>query len=113
MAYLLDDINRRVLEEPEAFVRECDAVYEGNVSRAAEVILSNMDRSRIVLLSGPSGSGKTTTAKNIELALEEEGDHHTYDFLDNYFRDVDPKQHPETKTGDYDFESRIVLTFHF
>ena len=28
MAYLLEEINRRVLEEPEAFVRESDAVYE-------------------------------------------------------------------------------------
>lgn len=109
MAYLLDDINRRVLEEPEAFVRECDAVYEGNVSRAAEVILSNMDRSRIVLLSGPSGSGKTTTAKNIELALEEKGIiTHTIS-LDNYFRDVDPETAPRDENGDYDFESPDCL----
>jgi len=118
MAFLLEEINRRVLEDPEEFVRESDAVYEANVRRAAEVILKNIDRSRIVLLSGPSGSGKTTTAKNIELVLEEKGViTHTIS-LDDYFRDVDPETSPRDEKGDYDFESPDcidipLLTQHF
>jgi uridine kinase len=118
MAYLLEEINRRVLEEPEAFVRESDAVYEANVRRAADAILANMPRSRIVLISGPSGSGKTTTAKNIELELVGKGViTHTIS-LDNYFRDVDPETSPRDENGDYDFESPNcldipLLTQHF
>jgi len=118
MAYRLEEINRRVLEEPEAFVGECDAKYNSNVERAAEIIARNINKSRIVLLSGPSGSGKTTTAKNIETALEKmDIVTHTIS-LDNYFRDVDPDTTPRNENGEYDFESPEcldipLLTQHF
>ena len=109
MVYRLEDINRRVLEDPERFVQECDTAYEKNVLRAAEAIVANIERSRIVLLSGPSGSGKTTTAKNIELALKKFGIvTHTIS-LDNYYKDVDPEKTPRNADGIYDFESPELL----
>ncbi len=109
MTYKLDEINSRVLEDPVGFVEECDRVYEKNVLRAAEAIVANMERSRVVLLSGPSGSGKTTTAKNIKLALEKFGIvTHTIS-LDNYYKDVDPEKTPRNADGVYDFESPDLL----
>ena len=109
MAYKLEDINHRVLEDPKLFIEECDAVYEQNVKRASEAIVANYERSRIVLLSGPSGSGKTTTAKNIEMALKGFGIvTHTIS-LDNYYRDVDPERTPRNADGVYDFESPDLL----
>jgi uridine kinase len=118
MAYYLETINRRVLEEPKAFVRECDEKYDKNVIDASLKIADNIKRSRIVLLSGPSGSGKTTTAKNIEAALEKIGIvTHTVS-LDDYFRDVSPETTPRDENGNYDFESPEcldipLLTQHF
>lgn len=109
MAYKLSEINRRASEDPVAFVAEFDAKYSANVVRAADKIISNLDKSKIVLLSGPSGSGKTTTAKNIEIALEKRGiTTHTIS-LDNYFRDVDPLTSPRGPDGEYDFESPDCL----
>ena len=60
MAYQLQEINRRIQTDVKAFLAECDESYAQRVSLAADKILSNLDKSPIVLLSGPSGSGKTT-----------------------------------------------------
>ncbi len=118
MAYKLEEINRRVREEPAEFVAECDRKYFGNVRRAAETIAGNIGKSRVVLLSGPSGSGKTTTAHNIDAELERMGiKTHTIS-LDDYYKDVDPETSPRDEWGNYDFESPEcldieLLTKHF
>lgn len=62
MAYQLQEINRRIKTDVTEFLEECDQAYAQRVSLAADRILSNLDKSPVVLLSGPSGSGKTTTA---------------------------------------------------
>ena len=56
------------------FLAECDENYNQRVSLAADKILSNLERSPIVLLSGPSGSGKTTTAMKIAEELAKKDD---------------------------------------
>ena len=68
MAYDLKEINLRTVADPAAFLAECDAGYAKKISAAADMIVKNLSRSPIVLLSGPSGSGKTTTAQKIEEA---------------------------------------------
>lgn len=65
MAYQLEEINRRLREDPAGFVAECDGVYQKRLETAAERILERMKESPIVLLSGPSGSGKTTNGKYV------------------------------------------------
>ena len=65
MAYQLQEINRRIKTDVTEFLEECDQAYAQRVSLAADRILSNLDKSPVVLLSGPSGSGKTTTAMKI------------------------------------------------
>ncbi len=105
MAYDLAEINLRTVADPAAFVAECDAQYAAKVSKAADMIMANMSRSPIVLLSGPSGSGKTTTAQKIEQELEKRGVNTYTVSMDNYFRTVDPKTSPRTAEGDIDYES--------
>ena len=73
MAYQLQEINRRIRTDVAEFLGECDENYAQRVSLAADRILSNLERSPIVLLSGPSGSGKTTTAMKIAEELRRRG----------------------------------------
>lgn len=58
MAYQLQEINRRIKTDVTEFLEECDQAYAQRVSLAADRILSNLDKSPVVLLSGPSGSGQ-------------------------------------------------------
>ena len=109
MAYNLNDINYRVVTDPKGFVEECDALYREKLSKAADKIIENMDRSPIVLLSGPSGSGKTTTAMKIAEELNKRGVG-TYSVgMDDYFRTVDPATAPRTPEGELDLESPLCL----
>ncbi len=109
MSYQLNDINFRTVSDPKGFVEECDALYREKVSRAADKIIENMERSPIVLLSGPSGSGKTTTAMKIAEELNRRGIG-TYSVgMDDYFKTVDPQTVPRTPEGDMDLESPLCL----
>ena len=65
MAYQLQEINRRIKTDVTEFLEECDQAYAQRVSLAADRILSNLDKSPVVLLSGPSGSGKTSAGVSI------------------------------------------------
>ena len=50
MAYQLQEINKRIRTDVEEFLAECDAGYAQRVSLAADKILSNLERSTIVML---------------------------------------------------------------
>lgn len=109
MSYQLSDINFRTVSDPKGFVEECDALYREKVSKAADRIIENMERSPIVLLSGPSGSGKTTTAMKIAEELSKRGIG-TYSVgMDDYFRTVEPDTVPRTPDGEMDLESPLCL----
>jgi len=109
MAYQLQEINRRIRSDVTEFLAECDRAYAQRVSLAVDKILSNLERSPIVLLSGPSGSGKTTTAMKIAEELRCRGVNTHAIELDNYFKTVDRKTAPRTPEGDLDFESPLCL----
>ena len=109
MAYQLQEINRRIQKDPVEFLAECDESYAQRVSLAADRILSNLERSPIVLLSGPSGSGKTTTAMKIAEELQRRGVGSRAVAMDNYFTTVDPKTAPRTPEGAIDYESPRCL----
>lgn len=118
MGYQLQEINRRIQQDVKGFLEETDAAYARKVGTAADVILSNMSNSPIVLLSGPSGSGKTTTAMKIQQELEKRGVRSHTISMDNYFRTFNPKTAPRTPEGDLDFESPLcmdmdLLNHHF
>ena len=109
MAYQLQEINRRIQSDVSEFLAECDEAYTQRVSLAADKILSNLERSPIVLLSGPSGSGKTTTALKIAEELRRRGVESHAVAMDNYFKTPDRKTAPRTPEGDLDFESPLCL----
>lgn len=109
MAYQLQEINRRIRTDVTEFLAECDESYAQRVSLAADKILSNLDRSPIVLLSGPSGSGKTTTAMKIAEELQRRGVNSRAVAMDNYFVTLDPKTAPRTPDGAIDYESPLFL----
>lgn len=94
MAYQLQEINKRIQTDVTEFLVECDQAYNQRISLAADKILSNLDKSPIVLLSGPSGSGKTTTALKIAEELRRRGAGCRAVALDNYFKTIHPKTAP-------------------
>ena len=109
MAYQLQEINRRIQSDVQDFLAECDQAYAQRVSLAADRILSNLDKSPIVLLSGPSGSGKTTTALKIAEELRRRGVNSHAVAMDNYFVTINPRTSPRTPEGDIDYESPKCL----
>lgn len=109
MAYQLQEINRRIHSDVEEFLAECDQSYAQRVSLAADRIVSNLERSPIVLLSGPSGSGKTTTAMKIAEELRRRGINSHAVAMDNYFLTMNPRTAPRTPEGDIDFESPLCM----
>ena len=109
MAYQLQEINRRIREDVREFLGECDQAYGQRVSLAADRILSNLERSPIVLLSGPSGSGKTTTAMKIAEELRRRGVNTHAVAMDNYFKTLNRRTAPRTPEGDIDYESPRCL----
>ena len=109
MAYQLQEINRRIQTDVKEFLAECDAGYAQRVSLAADKILSNLERSPIVLLSGPSGSGKTTTALKIAEELRRRGVNSHAVAMDNYFVTLNRRTAPRTPEGDIDLESPLCL----
>lgn len=109
MAYQLKEINQSLMDDPAAFMAECDRVYQQRVETAADRILGRMKESPIVLLSGPSGSGKTTTALKLEQELVRRGvNTHTIS-MDNYFKTLDRRTAPRNAEGDIDYESPKLL----
>ena len=109
MSYHLQEINRRIQTDVHEFLAECDDNYAQRVSLAADKILTNLERSPIVLLSGPSGSGKTTTAMKIAEELQRRGVNTHAVAMDNYFKSLNRKTAPRTPEGELDFESPLCL----
>ena len=102
MAYQLQEINRRIKTDVTEFLEECDQAYAQRVSLAADRILSNLDKSPVVLLSGPSGSGKTTTAMKIAEELQRRGVNTHAVAMDNYFKSLNRKTAPRTPVPGYE-----------
>lgn len=107
--YDLAEINRRIKEDQQEFLRDCDALLKKSVEIAAESIKIHMKVSPVVLLSGPSGSGKTTMSKMLEKELDSQDISTVAVSMDNYFLSVDPETTPRTPSGEYDFESPKCL----
>lgn len=109
MTYQLQDINEAILHDPKGFLAECDDRYQDRINQAADVIIDNMGKSQIVLLSGPSSSGKTTTAMKIEQELRRRGISTQSISMDNYFRPMDAKHAPRNESGEIDYESPAYM----
>ena len=84
-----------------------EAFHENNLARIANQVVSQLDRSRIVLIAGPSSAGKTTTARRLTVQLLALGVSPFPLELDNYFLERDKT--PLGEDGKPDFESIDAL----
>jgi len=89
------------------FVRTVDQRYRDEVDLAAQGIIRNIDRIRIVIVAGPSSSGKTTTTIQIGERLHKMGYRLKTLNMDHYFFNLE--QHPKDEFGDYDYETPQAL----
>lgn len=101
----LDEINSALQANPRCYVAQCDALYQNRVGKAADLVVSRLERSRVVLLAGPSSSGKTTTASRVRKALEERGIYAHMISLDDYYRAKSEPDFPRTRDGEFDLEA--------
>lgn len=111
MAYELNVINDLAKASPAKFIRECEDEYESRIKLAADLIVQNLSKSPLVLLSGPSASGKTTTSQKIEFEIRKRGIMTHAIGMDNYFKTLDPATAPRTAEGEIDFESPECVDF--
>ena len=102
-------INDAVREDPVGFIARCDDTYTSRINKAADIALSRMKLSRIILLAGPSASGKTTTASRVRKALEQRGVYCHMVSLDDYYRMKNEPDFPRTANGELDLEAPEAL----
>ena len=84
-----------------------EAFHENNLARIANHVVSQLIRSRIILIAGPSSAGKTTTARRLTVQLLALGVSPFPLEMDNYFLDRDKT--PLGEDGKPDFESIDAL----
>ncbi|MDR0951992.1 MAG: nucleoside kinase [Oscillospiraceae bacterium] len=108
MAYKLAEINSAVRADPASFVRECNEEFHDKIMLAADMVMYNIEKSPILLISGPSGSGKTTTSMKIEEELESRGIGSYALGMDSYYKTVDETS-PRLPNGELDLESPFCL----
>lgn len=101
----LEDIRKKILTDPEAFVRECEADFSARIDSLANAVAKERDQRPVILLSGPSGSGKTTTANLIEARLDRRGMETHMISLDNYFRNFTAEDLELFRRNELDLES--------
>lgn len=101
----LDEINYALRTDPKGFVARCDALYNNRVGKAADLVVSRLKNSRVVLLAGPSSSGKTTTASRVKKALADRGVYAHMISLDDYYRSKQEPDFPRTRDGELDLEA--------
>ncbi len=102
MINTLNEINRKALECPEEFIKECNKEYLDNIVAIARHIEAN-DDIKIVAIAGPSGSGKTTTAHILQEQLKSLGETVAVVSLDDFYLPAD--ELPILPDGSVDIES--------
>ena len=101
----LSDINRALSTDPMGYVAQCDELYNSRISQAADLVVSRLNKSRVILLAGPSSSGKTTTASRLKKALADRGVFAHMISLDDYYRPKTEPDFPRTRNGELDLEA--------
>lgn len=84
-------------------IRVAEANHEKKISKIADEIYQQRDRTRVILIAGPSSSGKTTFAHRLSTHLKVNGLKPIEISLDDYF--VNREFTPKDENGEYDFEN--------
>lgn len=91
-------------------IRVSEALQEKRIAEIADLVSSQKDKLRLVLIAGPSSSGKTSFAQRLRIQLKVLGLRPLSISLDNYF--CNRENTPLTPTGEYDYESLEALDVH-
>lgn len=102
MINTLNEINKKALECPKQFIKDCDNEYLDNIVKIAKHI-ENDDNIKIVAIAGPSGSGKTTTAHILQEELKKLGEVVAVVSLDDFY--LSEEKLPKLPDGSLDIES--------
>ena len=102
-------INKKLRENSEKFILNCENAYISQVQALADGINRWGDTKPIILLSGPSGSGKTTTALMLDECLEKMGRKTHTISMDDYFLSVTEPHDAYDEKGNIDYESPYRL----
>lgn len=102
----LEYINKKVLDNPQDFIEECEERYQEIINSIVEKINSEKGR-EIVMLAGPSSAGKTTTARRIKESLEKSGVKTYVLSLDDFYLNRDDI--PYLPDGSQDYETVYAL----
>ena len=102
----IEEINERIINEPDIFISQCEENYHNSLEAAAERISSGQGR-KLVMLAGPSSSGKTTTASFLKKILTEKGRNAVTVSLDDFY--LDQTNAPKFPDGRPDFETVHAL----
>jgi len=84
-------------------IRVAEGLHEKKVAQIADLISSDSDRVKLVLIAGPSASGKTTFSKRLSLQLLVNGIRPVALSMDNFY--VNRTETPRGADGNYDFEA--------
>ena len=106
MKNTLQTINNCAVNDPEAFIKDAENEYIGNIMSVANVI-SDDDDIKIVSIAGPSASGKTTTAHILCEKLEGLGEKTAVVSLDDFY--LPRERLPVLSDGSRDIESVNAL----
>lgn len=88
-------------------IKVSEALHEKKVSQIADMITSQEERPRFILISGPSSSGKTTFSMRLRIQLMVNGIQPVVISMDNYF--VNREDTPKDENGEWDFEHLHAL----
>ncbi len=104
----LEYINKKVLDNPQDFIEECEESYQEIINSIVKKINSEKGR-EIVMLAGPSSAGKTTTARRIKESLEESGVKTYVLSLDDFYLNRDDIPYLPDGTQDYETVNALDL----
>lgn len=99
-------INRMIDSDPNAFVNECQQLYNDRLSDLVCRVSENKSV-KIILIAGPSASGKTTSSHIFRDMLKEKGINARIISLDNFF--LNRCDLPTDEHGKTDYESVYAL----
>ncbi len=85
------------------FIRISEALHEKKIAQIADMIHSERERIKIILIAGPSSSGKTTFAQRLSIQLRVNGLIPVNISLDDYF--VEKEYTPIDENGKPDYEA--------
>lgn len=99
--YDVNAVNRRIKEDCENYIVECEKAYRRQLDEIVEDILEEEGRC-LLMLAGPSSSGKTTTAQLLKEKIIHNGRAATVISLDDFYL-IQDKPHT-FEDGTVDFE---------